>query len=147
MLVCESRVNPDHFYLFKKKEVKRLAIGSEVMYFECVSCNSHGNPMGRATVREGREQSNRDHGLDIFPPKSMVVPTFFERKVTKKNLFRNFAPDSTRRHLGAPFGTSQQTFGKFPNVLKREPSQYALKKDKNYLTKYKFAAMMQCAFK
>uniref|UniRef100_A0A915KG78 Uncharacterized protein n=1 Tax=Romanomermis culicivorax TaxID=13658 RepID=A0A915KG78_ROMCU len=29
MLVCENRVNPDLFHLFKKKKVKRLAIGAE----------------------------------------------------------------------------------------------------------------------
>uniref|UniRef100_A0A915K5B5 Uncharacterized protein n=1 Tax=Romanomermis culicivorax TaxID=13658 RepID=A0A915K5B5_ROMCU len=51
MLVCESRVNPDLFYLFKKKKVEGLATGEEVMYSECVSCNSHRNPMGHATIR------------------------------------------------------------------------------------------------
>uniref|UniRef100_A0A915KPW3 Uncharacterized protein n=1 Tax=Romanomermis culicivorax TaxID=13658 RepID=A0A915KPW3_ROMCU len=60
MVVCESGVNPDYIYLLKK--VKRLVIGGEVMYFECISCNSHRNPMGSATVHEGKVQSNLDHG-------------------------------------------------------------------------------------
>uniref|UniRef100_A0A915HXL9 Uncharacterized protein n=1 Tax=Romanomermis culicivorax TaxID=13658 RepID=A0A915HXL9_ROMCU len=46
----------------KKKKVKRLVIVGEVVYFECVSCNSHGNPMGRAAVHESNGQSNPDHG-------------------------------------------------------------------------------------
>uniref|UniRef100_A0A915JDA3 Uncharacterized protein n=1 Tax=Romanomermis culicivorax TaxID=13658 RepID=A0A915JDA3_ROMCU len=41
----------DAVELVKKKEVKRLAIHSEVMYVECISCYSHGNPTGSATVR------------------------------------------------------------------------------------------------
>uniref|UniRef100_A0A915I6A1 Uncharacterized protein n=1 Tax=Romanomermis culicivorax TaxID=13658 RepID=A0A915I6A1_ROMCU len=55
--------------------MKRLAIGGEVMYFECVSCSSHGDPMGRATVPEGRVQSNPDHGhnpLCVPPTRSKV---------------------------------------------------------------------------
>uniref|UniRef100_A0A915HNZ2 Uncharacterized protein n=1 Tax=Romanomermis culicivorax TaxID=13658 RepID=A0A915HNZ2_ROMCU len=72
-LVCESKVNSDHFYLFKKKNVKRLVIGGEDMHFECVSCNSHGNPMCRATVREGRinlgEKGPSGNG---DPPKQMI---------------------------------------------------------------------------
>uniref|UniRef100_A0A915I0J3 Uncharacterized protein n=1 Tax=Romanomermis culicivorax TaxID=13658 RepID=A0A915I0J3_ROMCU len=55
ILVCESRVNPDIFYLFKKKKVKRLAISGEVMYFECLCCNSHGNPI---VISGSRSQSN-----------------------------------------------------------------------------------------
>uniref|UniRef100_A0A915IPR9 Uncharacterized protein n=1 Tax=Romanomermis culicivorax TaxID=13658 RepID=A0A915IPR9_ROMCU len=40
-------------------EKRRLAIDGEVVYFECVSCNSHGNPMSHATVRV--KSSSRFH--------------------------------------------------------------------------------------
>uniref|UniRef100_A0A915JAL7 Uncharacterized protein n=1 Tax=Romanomermis culicivorax TaxID=13658 RepID=A0A915JAL7_ROMCU len=43
MLLCERRVNSDLLYLFKKKRAKQLDVDGEVMCFECVSCNSHGN--------------------------------------------------------------------------------------------------------
>uniref|UniRef100_A0A915KM45 Uncharacterized protein n=1 Tax=Romanomermis culicivorax TaxID=13658 RepID=A0A915KM45_ROMCU len=80
------RVNPDLFYLFKKKKVKRLAIDGEVMYFECVSCNSHGNPIGRATVCEDRVPSNPDHGhnpLCVPLTRSVVEAKRIKREMLK----------------------------------------------------------------
>uniref|UniRef100_A0A915IQ39 Uncharacterized protein n=1 Tax=Romanomermis culicivorax TaxID=13658 RepID=A0A915IQ39_ROMCU len=72
------RVNPNLFYLFKKKKVERLAIDGEVIYFECVSCNSHGNPMGHITVRVksgSRSQSN----LGALPdPKLKLLYLYYE---------------------------------------------------------------------
>uniref|UniRef100_A0A915KUH7 Uncharacterized protein n=1 Tax=Romanomermis culicivorax TaxID=13658 RepID=A0A915KUH7_ROMCU len=77
MLVCESRVNPDHFCLFKKKKVKRLAIGGEVMYFDECVCNlqqpreSHGSCIARPRDNAGSLVSQS--GQKISAPAMDVV--------------------------------------------------------------------------
>uniref|UniRef100_A0A915JKM2 Uncharacterized protein n=1 Tax=Romanomermis culicivorax TaxID=13658 RepID=A0A915JKM2_ROMCU len=65
------------------KRVKRLVIDGEVMYFECVSCNSHGNSMSHATVRV-KSSSRSQSTFCALPDPKLKLRKWYRRQQIKE---------------------------------------------------------------
>uniref|UniRef100_A0A915J8D1 Uncharacterized protein n=1 Tax=Romanomermis culicivorax TaxID=13658 RepID=A0A915J8D1_ROMCU len=79
LLKCESRTNPNHFWLFKNNKTKQRFDGLQAVYYGCNNCAKLGREKRRVVVRDGQVRTFAAAGSGnifykhVFPTVSSTI--------------------------------------------------------------------------